>query len=128
MKIFGRSNDPRPWTNPFPERDTRDGIPGTDGFLWALRGGDLVSPVGLTGSFFGPPPPAITRRWISRAVLPFFAARRGRFGFYVGWKAYGFDSPAYLKWPSITPADVFEGSIALQGFTMRFSGSLAVLS
>ena len=46
--------------------------------------------------------------------VPFIGGKAG----YAGYKIYGFDSPAYLNWPGITEADVFEGSQALC-FTCR---------
>lgn len=118
MRVFGTSNDPLPWTNPFPTIDTDDGIPGEDGFIWALRGGDVCSPDswGL---------PVHVKRWYCRwPVLPFFSYRRGRFGFYIGWKCFGVDNVALKGFPSINQAEVYDGSVALQGFTWRFSLNL----
>ncbi|MRR50800.1 MAG: hypothetical protein EG825_07760 [Rhodocyclaceae bacterium] len=60
-------------------------------------------------------------------TLPFvpgqyIAVRAGRFGFYIGSKIYGVDSPAYPLW-LCDAADVFPGSMALC-MTARFTRKL----
>ena len=134
MRIFGYSNDPKPWTNPFPERDTEDGIPGADGFIFALRGGDMMSPsgwelrpeatAGAKPGFFNAIPKHVRRLYFWLPVLPFFSYRKGTFGFYIGWKAFGVDSAAYKDFPGVNPAEVHAGSIALSGFTARVTTKL----
>lgn len=142
MKVFGWSNDPKPWTNPYPEADTDDGIPGEDGFIWALRGGDMMSPWGwqprpetTTGAklnFFNAIPTRTRRLYFAWPILPFFAYRKGRFGFYVGFKVFGVDSDKYKDFPGVHPSEVYpesspgadDGSQALGGFTWRFTTNL----
>jgi hypothetical protein len=109
VKVFGYCNDPLPWTNPFPERT---------GFIFALRGGDYYSPDSWTT------PTDYTRGYMSYPILPFFSARVGRFGFYIGWKVYGVDTENQRAMPGITDADVYDGSVAIQGFTLRFTSAL----
>lgn len=109
MRIFGLSNDPLPWTNPFPERD---------GVIWAFRGGDICSPDSWQS------PTHVRRFWAPIPWRPFFSYRKGRFGFYVGWKAFGVDGEHLKAFPSINPAEVYDGSYALQGFTIRFTNKL----
>lgn len=118
MRVFGYSNDPQPWTNPFPADDTDDGFPGADGFIWALRGGDLCSPDSWKV------PTRVRRDYWRCPVLPFFSWRRGRFGFYIGWKVFGVDVEDLKKFPSVNPAEVYDGSAAMQGFTWRFTTKL----
>lgn len=67
--------------------------------LW-WRGGDVFSPSG----------------WNTR----------GRFGFYIGWKAFGADSDAYKDFPGINADEIYSGSVALTGFTARFTTKLAI--
>ena len=133
-EVFGYSNDPKPWTNPFPERDTDDGIPGEDGFLWALRGGHMVSPSGwqlrpeaTAGSkptFFNSIPSHVRRLYFFWPVLPFLAFRRGRFGGYIGFKCFGFSDKAYKDFPGVNPEEIQEDNLALSGFTFRLSRNM----
>lgn len=90
-------------------------FPMTDGWWLMLNKGDLYSPDSW----------ADTKRcyrtfvrWIPR---PFLAYRKGSFGFYVGWKIWGCDTDPQLKQIGINPKEVFPGSIAMQGCTIRFS-------
>lgn len=134
MRVFGLCNDPKSWTNPFPEADTVDGIKGADGFIIALRGGDTVSGAGweLRGeatagskpNYFNAIPSRVRRIFFWLPLLPFLSVRWGRFGFYIGFKVFGFDSPAYKDWPGVNPREVYEGSLALTGFTFRFTTKL----
>lgn len=102
------------WTNR-PEQPLTKPFPATDGWLIALRKGDLYSP----DSWALP-----TRcyrtfvRWIPR---PFIAFRRGSFGFYIGWKVWGCDTGKQLVQVGINPMEVYAGSVAMQGCTVRFS-------
>lgn len=123
MNIFG--DGPQPFQNyPFLKDRARG---------WALwwRGGDRFICRGFNklrpggnpdgGKFFNYLPDETEREHFKRKVLPFFTCRWGRFGFYIGYKAYGFDSPAYLDFPGVHTWDVAEDSVALSGFTWRFS-------
>lgn len=85
----------------------------------ALRGGDVCDP--RDGEQInGPPwPTRVERFYCPLPILPWVCIKFGRFGFYAGWKCYGFDLPNYLNWPGITPKDVYPGSLALE-LTMRF--------
>lgn len=126
MRIFG--SGPQPFQNfPF----IKDRVKGWN--LW-WRGGDVASPSGWNalrqggkpggGKWFNYLPNHVARRYFPLPVLPFFTARWGRFGFYIGWKAFGVDSAAYKDFPGINAAEVFDGSVALTGFTARFTGRL----
>lgn len=106
MKVFGYCTDLLPWTNPFPV---------ANGFIFALRGGDVCSPDSWQK------PTRVHRRFHDWPLLPFVSARYGRFGFYLGWKVFGVDNEDLKAFPSINPAEVFDGSYAMQGFTWRFS-------
>lgn len=48
----------------------------------------------------------------------------GRLGFYAGFKAFGADSDAYKDFPGVNPAEIHAGSVALSGFTLRFTNNL----
>ena len=71
----------------------------------------------------GPPWPTRVTRWhCPLPILPFLCIRwwpGSRFGFYVGWKCYGFDLPNYLNWIGTLSSDVYPGSLALE-FSARF--------
>ena len=97
----------QPLTSPFPLRN---------GVFVALRSGDLCSPDSWQA------PVHVRRAWIY--LRPFFSARFGKFGMYVGWKTYGVDGEHMLKFPSINPAEVYAGSVAIQGCTIRFTRGL----
>lgn len=94
----------QPLTSPFPLRD---------GFFFALRSGDLCSPDSWKT-------PVRVRRAYVR-FRPFASFRRGSFGFYLGWKAFGVDNEDLKRFPAINPSEVYPGSVALQGLTIRFS-------
>ena len=79
-----------------------------------FRGGDICDPQD-GNQLDGPPWPTRVRRWhCPWPVLPFLCVKLGRFGFYAGWKCYGFDLPNYLNWAGIRAADVYPGSLALE--------------
>src|SRR5437762_13813911 len=84
-----------------------------------FRGGEICDPQDGE-QLNGPPWPAKIKRLYCRwPILPFLCIRCGRFGFYFGWKCYGFDLPNYLNWAGVTKEDVYPGSLALE-FTARF--------
>lgn len=105
------------WTNR-PEQPLTAPFPLTNGVFVAVRSGDFYSPDSWN--------PLEVRNYCRGQVRfrPFLSARRGRFGFYVGWKVYGVDTENQARMPGIKPEDVYPGSVALQGFTLRFSGSV----
>ena len=96
-----------------PTRPIQDPLLEADGIWFELRGGDVFDPIG--GNWFEEPYP---KRWIrffaKRNWLPFFSYRWGRVGKmgYMGFKAYGVDSPKYKQWMP-EPKEVYEGSQAL---------------
>ena len=129
MRVFGLGTDYEvDWTAPYP--------PAT-GFKLRLIKGDLVSPK-LEGGTprpgralekpngFNVIPRDVRRDWIGFPGRPFFSVRVGRFGFYIGHKVFGVDSPAYLDYPGLSSKDVYEGSRAMTGFTARFTTKLGV--
>lgn len=99
----------QPLTSPFPV---------TDGWFFAIRSGDFYSP----NSWKTDEVTMFTRGKISRR--PYLSYRRGRFGFYVGWKVYGVDTENQDLMPGIHDEDTYPGSVALQGCTIRFSTSI----
>lgn len=126
MNVFGTG--PVPFQNhPFIKDRARG---------WALywRGGNLFSCSGWNtlrkggdpkgGVWFNYIPDRTVREFHPKATLPFFTARWGRFGIYLGYKAYGFDSAAYLDFPGVNSFDVYDGSVALTGFTARVTTKL----
>jgi hypothetical protein len=109
MIVFGYATDsPSLWTNPFPEKD---------GYKFRLLRGDLFSPDSWQK------PVHVRRAWLT-IPRPYFSFRHGRFGFYIGWKVFGVDNEDLKKFPSVNPAEVYVGSIAMQGFTWRFTRGL----
>ena len=99
----------QPLTAPFPLRN---------GVFIALRSGAFYSPdswdVAKVSKF---------RRGKVRN-RPYFSARAGRFGMYAGWKVYGVDTDNQRAMPGIAPSDVYPGSVAIQGCTLRFTRGL----
>lgn len=86
---------------------------------FCLRGGDVYDPKIIGPDAFHPPWPTEYSRWYCKLpVLPFLCVKVGRFGFYGGWKVYGFDSPEYINYPGIVATDIYDGSLALE-FTAR---------
>lgn len=115
----------------------------------ALRGGDVCDPFDGE-QLNGPPwPTRVLRFYCALPLLPFLCVRLDtllvivaaivgneiflglalglaltglvhRFGFYAGWKCYGFDLPNYSNWKGSAYArEIFPGSRAL-AFTARF--------
>lgn len=86
----------------------------------AFRGGDVCDPQDGE-QLNGPPWPTEVKRWFCRwPILPFVCVKLGRFGFYAGWKCYGFDLPNYRYWAGgALVHEVYEGSLALE-LTARF--------
>ena len=98
-----------------PEQPLTSPFPLTDGVFFTVRSGDYYSPdswdIMKVSSY-------------DRGVVknrPFLSARKGRFGFYIGWKVYGVDTDNQRAMPGIFPEDVYSGSVAIQGCTIRFS-------
>ena len=129
MRVFGHATDAiKKWTAPYPE---------STGFKLRLIRGDLVSPELEGGTprpgralekpnWFNVIPRDVQRDWIGFPGRPFFSVRIGRFGFYIGHKVFGVDSPAYLDYPGLSSKDVYEGSRAMTGFTLRPTTKLGV--
>ena len=122
MKVTGYATDPEAhWTTPYP-----DGVVGVTARL--LRGDymapDLSDAVLRSGeivvNWFNAIPKRITRKVVG--WRPFVSIGIFGFGVYAGWKVYGVDSTAYLDYPGITQADVYDGSRAMVG-TLRFTMS-----
>ena len=103
------------WANR-PDQPPTSPFPATDGWFIAIRTGDLCSPDSWKE------PTRVRRDYIY--YRPFVSFRKGRFGFYVGWKVFGADNEDLKKFPSVNPAEVYQGSIAMQGLTIRFSTSV----
>lgn len=97
----------QPLTSPFPLRN---------GVFVALRSGDLCSPDSWSK------PVHVRRAWVW--LRPFISVRYGRFGAYLGWKVFGADGLHLLDFPSINQSEVYAGSVAMQGFTVRFTQGL----
>ena len=109
MNISGWTSNPsQPVTSPFPI---------ADGWFFALRTGDFFSVKGEWAK-----PEHVYRGWCI-VPRPFVSFRRGSFGFYLGWKAWGPSDPESFKYfPGINPnIEVFPGSVCLQGLTIRFT-------
>lgn len=88
------------------------------GVTLALRGGDVLHPLG-TGDWFKPPYFArVLRFWCRWPVLPWITWNLWGWRGYLGAKIYGADAPAYRNW--MPAADVYAGSRALQ-FSARLS-------
>lgn len=126
MNVHGHATDPREtWTAPYPV---------ADGFKFRLLGGDMMSPwgwklreeatAGSKPNFFNAIPERTRRLYFRIPCLPFVSFRIGRFGAYFGFKVFGVDSDAYKDYPGVHPSEVYVGSQAVSGFTMRFTGSL----
>lgn len=88
----------------------------TFGVTLALRGGDVLHPLGK-GDWFKPPYfSRILRFWCPLPILPWISWNLGDWRGYFGAKVYGADSPAYKHW--MPGVDVYDGSQALQ-FSIR---------
>lgn len=116
MKVFGLNLGGYPLTTPYPDNN---------GVIFRLLGGDFVHPRGQDGNWFREPYFTELFHWhCPWAILPFFSFKLGRFGMYVGFKTYGFDSDAYKLWPATIErglvGEVYDGSQAMQ-LSIRFS-------
>lgn len=98
----------QPLTRPFPLRN---------GVLVALRSGDLYSPDSWSQ-------PKHYTRSTKPTWRPYLAVRWGKFGFYIGWKVFGVDGEQLKTFPGLNSEDVYQGSVAMQGFTVRFSANV----
>ena len=88
------------------------------GVTLALRGGDVLHPLG-TGDWFKPPYfSRVLRFFCPFTILPFIAWNLWGWRGYIGAKVYGADSEAYKNWMPVW--DVFPGSLAIQ-FSIRFA-------
>lgn len=88
----------------------------TFGITFALRGGDVLHPLGK-GDWFRPPYfSRILRFWCPLPLLPWISWNLWGWRGYCGAKAYGADSWDYLNW--MPAGDVYPGSQALQ-FSIR---------
>jgi hypothetical protein len=91
----------------------------TFGITFALRGGDVLHPLGQ-GDWFKPPYfSRVLRFWCALPILPFITWNLWGWKGYLGAKVYGADSPEYLNWMDFN--DVGPGSQAIQ-----FSGRLKI--
>ena len=99
----------QPLTSPFPV---------TNGVFLAIRSGDFYSPDSWDVT-------KVTKYRRGKVrYRPFASIRFGRFGAYLGNKLYGVDTENQRAMPGINPEDVYSGSIALQGCTIRFTRGL----
>lgn len=88
----------------------------TFGITFALRGGDILHPLG-SGDWFKPPYfSRVLRFWCPVPILPWISWNLWGWRGYVGAKVYGADSPEYVHW--MPAKDVYDGSRALQ-FSVR---------
>lgn len=86
------------------------------GITLALRGGDVLHPLGK-GDWFKPPYFArVLRFWCPLPILPWISWNLWGWRGYAGAKVYGADSWDYLNW--MPAGDVYQGSQALQ-FSVR---------
>jgi len=128
MIVFG--DGPQPFQNhPFiKDRERGFNLWWRGGNLFSCSGWNTVRPGGDPngGVWFNRIPDRTVRQYVRTKRLPFFTARWGRFGIYLGYKAYGFDSPAYRDFPGVQTYDVYDGSVALTGFTARITTKLPI--
>lgn len=114
MKVFGLNVGGEPLTKPYPSKT---------GVIVRVLGGNVVYPWG-DGDWFAPPYFAsVLKFFMPIPIMPFFSVRIGRFGFYIGAKVFGVDSPAYGNW-MCDPSDVYEGSMAMMLCSIRFTRGL----
>ena len=102
------------WQNR-PEQPPTSPFPLTNGVFIAIRSGDFYSP----DSWDPLKVTTYSRGWVNHR--PFISVRFGKFGFYLGWKVYGVDTENQRSMPGIGSEDVYPGSLAIQGFTLRFT-------
>lgn len=110
MRVFQFSTCDEGLTNP-----KRSGF----GITLALRGGDVLHPLGEGNWFKSPYFARILRFYCPIAVLPFISWNLWGWKGYLGAKVYGADSDSYKNWMSFE--DVYQGSLAIQ-----FSGRLRI--
>lgn len=130
MRVFGWASDPQEeWTAPYPR--------GWIGFKLRKLGGSLVSPDIASGEYrsgrsgepknwFNTVPTLVTVGYLPTPRKWFFSVGIWKFGFYIGHKVFGVDSPAYRDYPGICNTDVYIGSQAMTGFTARFTTNRAM--
>jgi hypothetical protein len=82
------------------------------GVTFALRGGDVLHPLGQGDWFKSPYFSRILRFWCPIPILPWITWNLFGWRGYLGAKIYGADSEAYANWMPAT--DVYVGSQALQ--------------
>ena len=104
-----------------PERPITDPLPELGGRKWIHRvyTGSICDPE-IGSDWFGPNFPKRPRIEETTKRLHFFAWKWpfiNKAG-YAGWKAYGVDSEAYKKWPTMPEGEVYSGSMAVC-FTCR---------
>jgi len=81
------------------------------GITLALRGGDVLHPLG-SGNWFSPPWFQSIWRWFCPiTILPWISWNLFGWRGYIGFKAYGADAVEYINF--MPAADVSPGSIAL---------------
>lgn len=98
---------------------------GPEGISFAWRTGHIASPrtswryLLKYFTFQNPPSPWFGPRWTRSGLnysfpikpRPFLYVRKGSWGFYIGWKTYGADSPVYKTYfPYNT---IYDGSVAM---------------
>lgn len=105
------------WTNR-PEQPLTDPFPDTNGLFVTFRTGDLYSPDSWSNTT------QCYRTFVKWLPRPFVSFRYNKFGFYIGWKVWGCDTEKQLLQIGINPIEVYSGSVAMQGFTLRFTDSL----
>ncbi len=115
MKILDFTNSPSPPQNyPYPKS--------TFGIILGLRGGDVIQPLGEGNWFEAPYFKDVLHFYLPIPLIPWFSIRIGKFGFYIGAKAFGVDNEPYKNW--LPPEEVYDGSIATMLCSFRFTGSL----
>lgn len=122
MKVFGLTTDDH-LTAPFPA--------GRIGMKLRLLAGDVYDPISpwalrpgvptsTAPNWFNAIPSDARRFHASIPMLPFISFGLGWFGFYAGFKVYGFDAPEYNDYPRVQRGDVAPGSLAMC-FSIRFT-------
>lgn len=99
----------------FPGQITTAPKRATFGITFALRGGDVLHPLGK-GDWFKPPYFArVLRFWCPLPLLPWISWNLWGWRGYCGMKIFGVDSDAYKLWPAMSELkhEVYPGSKAL---------------